>query len=125
MGSIHYGQHAAPIQVDDRTLAHLKIVVATKLRRGESFTLSWQHGGDDPPGRSTIWLHPAIPLRFTFESAERQELSRTWLIDLAKQANSSAGLSVSTASADARCAHDGPTATETWREPMIAELTLV
>ena len=91
MGTIFYGGTAAPIHIEDRALAHLKIVIATKLRRSESFTLSWRHP-DEPAGRSTIWLHPSIPLRFVFDNDEPAELSRQWIEDLAHSANSSGGI---------------------------------
>ena len=48
----------------------LKVVIVTKLRRKESFTLSWVHPEGEPAGRSTIWLHQAIPLRFVFDDAD-------------------------------------------------------
>ena len=54
MGVIYYGSSAIPIRIADRALAHLKIVIATKLRRSESFTVSWQHPEDSPQGRTTI-----------------------------------------------------------------------
>lgn len=60
MGSLYYGDAQDAIQIDDRALAHLKVVIATKLRRNESFTLSWRHPEGDAPGRSTLWLHPSI-----------------------------------------------------------------
>ncbi|MFB8388193.1 hypothetical protein ACFC3F_13735 [Microbacterium sp. NPDC055910] len=91
MGTIYYGG-SEPIDIEDRALAHLKIVIATKLRRGESFTLSWKHPDDQPGGRSTIWLHPSIPLRFTFDEPEAPELSREWLEELASSAHSSGGI---------------------------------
>ena len=92
MGTIFYGGSATPIHIEDRALAHLKVVIATKLRRSESFTLSWQHPADQPTGRSTIWLHPSIPLRFVFDEPEPPELSRQWIEDLAQSANSSGGI---------------------------------
>lgn len=92
MGTLYYGGEATPIDIDDRALAHLKMVIATKLRRGESFTLSWHHPEDQPRGRSTIWLHPSIPLRFVFDDPEPTELSRQWLEDLANSAHSSGGI---------------------------------
>lgn len=92
MGTIYYGGSATPIHIDDRALAHLKVVVSTKLRRGESFTLSWRHPEEDERGRSTIWLHPSIPLRFVFDEPEAPELSREWLEELAQTANSSGGI---------------------------------
>jgi hypothetical protein len=94
VGTIYYGGSATPIHIDDRALAHLKVVVATKLRRGESFTLSWTHPEDEERGRSTIWLHPSIPLRFVFDDPEPPELSREWLEELAQSANSSGGMTL-------------------------------
>ncbi len=94
MGSLYYGDNAQPIQIEDRALAHLKIVIATKLRRNESFTLSWRHPEGDPAGRSTIWLHPSIPLRFVFDLPETPQLSREWIETLAHSANSSGGITL-------------------------------
>ena len=94
MGTIFYGGSATPIFIEDRALAHLKVVIATKLRRHESFTLSWQHPDDQPAGRTTIWLHPSIPLRFVFEDPEPAELSREWIEELAQSANSSGGITL-------------------------------
>ena len=92
MGTIYYGGSDTPIHIEDRALAHLKVVIATKLRRGESFTVSWRHPEDQPGGRSTVWLHPSIPLRFEFDAAEAPDLSRTWIEELANSANSSGGI---------------------------------
>jgi hypothetical protein len=94
MGSLYYGDSAEPINIDDRALAHLKIVIATKLRRNESFTLSWRHAEAENSGRSTIWLHPSIPLRFVFAAPEPPEISRQWVEDLANSANSSGGITL-------------------------------
>ncbi|MDQ0577755.1 DUF7882 family protein [Agromyces albus] len=92
MGTLYYGDSGTPIGIEDRALAHLKIAITTKLRRGESFTLSWQHADDQPRGRSTLWLHPSIPLRFVFDEPEGPELSRTWVEDLMRSANSTGGI---------------------------------
>lgn len=92
MGTIFYGGSATPIHIEDRALAHLKVVIATKLRRSESFTVSWQHPDDQTAGRSTIWLHPSIPLRFVFDDPQPAELNRRWIEDLAQSANSSGGI---------------------------------
>ncbi|QAY61390.1 hypothetical protein ET475_16355 [Microbacterium protaetiae] len=107
MGTMYYGGPSMPIHIDDRALAHLKVVIATKLRRGESFTLSWQHHEDEPRGRSTIWLHPSIPLRFVFNDPEPPELSREWIHDLANSANTSGGIQLVAEHIDA-----GPTSVE-------------
>ncbi|MFS2242630.1 hypothetical protein [Microbacterium sp. OR16] len=90
MGFIYYGNSPDPIEVDDRTLAHLKVVIALKLRRNESFTLSWRH--PDGSGRSTLWLHPSIPLRFSFDEPVAPDLSQQWLSELSNSANTSGGI---------------------------------
>ncbi|MBB3157010.1 hypothetical protein FHS07_000694 [Microbacterium proteolyticum] len=109
MAKLYYGTTTAPISVDDRVLAHIKVVVATKLRRGESFTLSWVHGPDEPVGRSTIWLQPSIPLRFVFESEQPESLDQNLLKRMANDANSSRGLSLDVA-IDELAAAPAPTA---------------
>jgi hypothetical protein len=101
MGTIYYGGTSTPIEIDDRALAHLKVVIATKLRRGESFTLSWRHPDDQPRGRSTVWLHPSIPLRFVFDDPEPPVLDRDWIERLATSANSSGGIMLVTDHVDA------------------------
>ena len=94
MGTIIYGGSTAPIHIEDRALAHLKVVIATKLRRNEAFTLSWRHPEDEPAGRSTIWLHPSIPMRFTFEEPEAPSLNVKWVEELMQSANSTGGISL-------------------------------
>ncbi|MFJ4044271.1 hypothetical protein ACIPV2_00845 [Microbacterium sp. NPDC089987] len=92
MATLHYGISDDPIHIDDRALAHLKIVVATKLRRSESFTLSWKHPEGEPGGRSTLWIHPSIPLRFVFEESEPPQINMKWVEQLMHTANSSGGI---------------------------------
>lgn len=92
MGTIQYGAGTEPVHIEDRALAHLKVVIATKLRRNESFTLSWKHAEGDPIGRSTIWLHPSIPLRFTFDEVEAPQLNLKWIEQLMHTAGSTAGI---------------------------------
>lgn len=92
MGMLFYGGNSVPIEIEDRALAHLKVVIAMKLRRNESFTLSWQHPPADPTGRTTIWLHPSIPLQFVFGEPEPPELSSEWITALANSANTTGGI---------------------------------
>ncbi|WP_394554172.1 hypothetical protein ACDF64_06350 [Agromyces sp. MMS24-JH15] len=92
MGTLYYGDSGTPIGIEDRALAHLKIAIVTKLRRGESFTLSWQHDDDQPRGRSTLWLSPSIPLRFVFDEPVAPDLSREWIEELMRSANSTGGI---------------------------------
>jgi len=92
MGTLFYGDSGTPIGIENSALAHLKFEITTKLRRGESFTLSWRHPEDQQRGRSTIWLHPTIPLRFVFDEPEAPEMSREWFEDLMRSANSTGGI---------------------------------
>ena len=61
MGSLNYASASAPIQMDDRVLAHVRAVVVTKLRRGESFALTMP---ERDGATETLWMHASIPLRF-------------------------------------------------------------
>jgi len=90
MGTLFYADQA--IEMDDRTLSHLKVAVVTKLRRGESFTLSWVHADDAPAGRTTIWMHESIALRFEFDETEPPVLHREWIEDILRSANTTGGI---------------------------------
>jgi hypothetical protein len=94
MGLLFYGASERPIRIPDRVLAHVKVVIATKLRRGESFTMSWRHLDGEEGGRSTIWVQPSIPLRFVFGSVEPEILDSGLLQTYANSANSSSGLTI-------------------------------
>jgi len=90
MGTLFYADQA--IEMDDRTLAHLKVAVVTKLRRGESFTLSWTHAEGEPVGRTTIWMHESIPLRFEFGEPQPPQLHREWIEEILRSANTTGGI---------------------------------
>jgi hypothetical protein len=98
MGTLFYADQA--IEMDDRTLSHLKIAVVTKLRRGESFTLSWVHPDDAPIGRTTIWMHESIPLRFEFDEAEAPVLDRDWIEAILRSSNTTGGIQLTAESMD-------------------------
>lgn len=93
MGQLFYGTSTESVRIPDRLLSHIKVVTTTKLRRGESFTLSWAHA-DGTPGRSTLWLQPAIAMRFVFDTAEPETLNSVALKSMAEMANSASGLVV-------------------------------
>lgn len=94
MGTLYYDGSGRPIPIDDRALAHLKVVIATRLRRHESFTLSWEHHEEDGSGRSTIWLHPSIPLRFVFDDPHPPELNARWIEELMQSVNATGGIAL-------------------------------
>lgn len=94
MGNFIYGTPSTSVEFDDRVLAHLKVVIVSKLRRGESFTFSWQNSSASGSGHNSIWLHPAIPLQFEFFGGREPSLNREWLEELIQLSNTPAGLRV-------------------------------
>lgn len=89
MGRLYYGNSSDAIEVDDRELAHLKMVTTTKLRRSEGFSVSFSSAST---GRSTVWVHCAIPLRFDFDSVEPIRLDPAYVNELAQAAASAMGI---------------------------------
>lgn len=94
MGTLFYGEMQRAISIDDRPLAHIQIVVLSKLRRGEGFGFSWSLGAVNGGGRSTVWLHPAIALCFSFDGGRQVTINRDWLEALTIAAASTSGLSL-------------------------------
>lgn len=88
MGQLLYGSPPSVFEFDDRTLAHIEIVVLAKLRRNESFALSISGGGDS---RTSIWLNQASIVQFTYADAA-QPINRRWLEQLMDSANTPSGL---------------------------------
>ncbi|WP_442921829.1 DUF7882 family protein [Microbacterium sp. CH12i] len=41
-----------------------------------------------------MWLHPSIPLRFTFDDAESPQLNQRWVEGLMHSANSTGGITL-------------------------------
>jgi len=93
MGTLVYGERRV-IDFDDRLLAHLQIVISVKLRRRESFYMSWREPATGGSGRVSIWLDPGIPLMFHYESANALTINREWLAALSESANTASGLMI-------------------------------
>lgn len=100
MGRFLYDRSTPGIEIDDRALAHLKLVIISKLRRNESFAFSWSFGRDSGGGRTTVWINSSIPLQFVFYGSKAPILNRTWVETLTVSANSAAGLCLSEEPAD-------------------------
>ncbi len=94
MGTFVYGWQASAVEFDDRTLAHLKVVIATKLRRSEGFMFTWEYGAGSGSGHSSVWLHPAIPIQFDFLGSREPSLNREWLEELSRIANNTGTLRI-------------------------------
>lgn len=109
-GNAHYRPRAKPVTIEgmgyliyagtheyefeDRTLAHLKVAITMKLRRQESFLMSWVNPADRGGGRVSIWLTPTIPLIFRFSGSRSPQLNRVWLEVLNEHSNTPRGLIV-------------------------------
>ncbi|WP_130176876.1 ATP-dependent DNA ligase [Cryobacterium sp. SO1] len=94
MGKLVY--NSVVVDFDDRALVHLQIVIGSKLRRGESFFLSWHEPPTGGSGRASLWLHPSIPLHFKYVEGEAPSINRAWIDALTASANSGQGLVLST-----------------------------
>ena len=64
MGRFIYDNSSNSVEIEDRVLAHLRIVVMNKLRRAESFMFDVEVG--DGSGRRSFWMHPSVPMQFHF-----------------------------------------------------------
>lgn len=93
MGQFIY-EATVKVDFDDRILAHLQLVIGTKLRRGEPLHFTWR---DDPSigdGRTTVWVHPRSALVYKFYGSRKPPLNPAWIDALAYTANSPTGLYV-------------------------------
>ena len=65
------------------------IAVDNVLRGGQVL-----HPSSEDAGRTTLWIQPAIPLRFVFSSAEPEALDRELIKQLAEDANTTGGMTL-------------------------------
>lgn len=94
MGRLAYGYGNLEVDIDDRVLSHLQIVIVAKLRRNEGFMLTWTDEPAVGDGRSSVWLHQSIPLYFKYDSSTPPHINRAWLEALTVSASSAAGLRI-------------------------------
>ena len=92
MGRLRYDGTPDPILIEDATLAHLKIVISTKLRRQESFMMTWRPVTDGVDKRATVWIHPAIPLQCGYDAAEQPPLDPRLIAEMMQALNASGEL---------------------------------
>jgi hypothetical protein len=92
MGKFFYGAAVSSFDIDDRTLAHLRIVMMNKLRRSESFMfhLVLSDGG----GARSFWINPAIPIQFHFFGGRSPRINRAWVEELMDGASGPKGLRI-------------------------------
>lgn len=91
MGTLTYDS-TLTADIDDRTLAHIQIVIGAKLLRNEPFYFAWKDNPSLGEGRSIIWVHPAVPLAFKFVGSRMPLINREWIDTLMVSANTPGGL---------------------------------
>ncbi|MCK2031750.1 MULTISPECIES: ATP-dependent DNA ligase [Microbacterium] len=80
------------VEVEDRALRHLQLVMTAKLRRGEPFPYTWKEDASIGGGRITVWLHAGSSMVFKYVGSRQPEINRAWVDALAYTANSPGGL---------------------------------
>ncbi|WP_442576347.1 DUF7882 family protein [Microbacterium sp. F51-2R] len=93
MGKFTY-ENSIRVEFEDRLLYHLRMVIGSKLRRGESFYFSWKDDIGVGDGRTTVWMHAQCALSFKYYGSRMPQLNRHWLEALIHTANQQSGLYV-------------------------------
>lgn len=91
MGKFVY-EGGLKVEIEDRALSHIQLVVTAKLRRGEPFAFSWSEDPSIGGGRTTVWLHPGSSIVFKYFGSRQPAINRAWVDALAYTANSPSGL---------------------------------
>jgi hypothetical protein len=94
VGTLYYGSARTPIAIDDRVLAHVKVVITAKLRRNESMLVSWEEPLEKGSGRGSVFVHPTCDLIYRFDGSRQPELDQKLLETMAAESMSSRGLVV-------------------------------
>lgn len=92
MGTLLYGSPASEIPMEDRLLAHLRVVIVSKLHRSEPFLLSWDIGASEGSGRRSVWMHESIPLQLHFVGGREPALNGVWIEQMMLASISNEGL---------------------------------
>ena len=79
MGTLNYSAAEPPIALPDRTLEHLHVVVARKLRERQRFALNIISGASAP---IQVWLDARIPIVITYASSVATSLNERWIKEL-------------------------------------------
>ncbi|WP_295101850.1 ATP-dependent DNA ligase [uncultured Microbacterium sp.] len=91
MGKFIY-EGGPKIEIEDRALSHLQLVMTAKLRRGEAFVFTWGEDVSIGGGRTTVWIHAGSSLIFKYHGSRQPAINRNWIEALAYTANAPTGL---------------------------------
>ncbi|MFS0794812.1 ATP-dependent DNA ligase [Microbacterium sp. 1P10AE] len=92
MGRLIYDSTAASFDIDDRLLAHFRVVAMNKLRRGESFMLQIPTPNG---GHASLFISPSIPLVLQFFGGRQPQLDIELVEKMMHVASSPDGLLLS------------------------------
>lgn len=92
MGHLYYGSDSYSVEIDDRTLAHVKIALLTLLRAGKCIAFSFERGVSGGGGRETLWISPSSELRFRFSGSRPPRLNEVWVRSLIASAEAPTGM---------------------------------
>lgn len=97
MGILYYGAARTPVHIDDRVLAHLKVLTGSKLRRNEPFLVTWRENADQGAGRTSVWIHPHTDLIYRFDGGRPADIDNTLLEQMSAEALTPMGVQISAA----------------------------
>jgi hypothetical protein len=80
--------------MDDRALAHLQVVITTKLRRNEGFLIQWERPAEKGSGRGGFWIHPNCDLTYEYEGNREPSLDHDELDRMMIAASASSGVKI-------------------------------
>ena len=92
MGSMFYGAPQRELVMDDVLLAHMQVLIIAKLRRNESFLLSWTEGRHAGSGRRGLWMHREMDLYFEFAGNGQPTIDQNKLENYSISASSNQGV---------------------------------
>jgi hypothetical protein len=92
MGVLYYGNSSYSVEIDDRPLSHLKIVVLSMLRAGMGVAFSFERPLDAGSGRETLWISPSTEIRFRFNGSRPPRINQAWLRALIATVDAPTGL---------------------------------
>lgn len=90
MGTLQYGNDR--FDFGDRLLAHVKLAIAAKLLKHESFLLNWTLSDDR--GRVSVWLSRDSHLIFRFDDSQPPVINRRWVEALTVNAVRTGGMEI-------------------------------
>ncbi|CAH0327467.1 ATP-dependent DNA ligase [Microbacterium sp. Bi128] len=92
MGRLIYRDRAT-FDIDDRLLAHLRIVIMNKLRRNEGFML--QVPVNEGVRQASLWIHASNALVLQFYGGREPAIDRELVDQMMHDASGSDGLTLS------------------------------